>query len=44
MIKLSIPQGAQNESQLRLKGKGIQRKTSFYGDLFVKAKVEIQHN
>lgn len=40
MIKLSIPQGAQNESQLRLKGKGMPHKNA-HGDLFVKVKVEI---
>ena len=42
MIKISVPNGSQNDSVLRLKGKGMPvMKKAFYGDLMVKIKIEI---
>ena len=42
MIKISVPNGSQNDSVLRLKGKGMPIiKKSTYGDLMVKIKIEI---
>lgn len=42
MIKISVPNGTQNDSMLRLKGKGMPvMKKSSHGDLMVKIKIEI---
>lgn len=42
MIKISVPNGSQNDSVLRIKGKGMPIiKKSTYGDLMVKVKIEI---